>query len=284
MTALVAYNRVLTDSEQRHVWAYLSNRYGFAAGNVACLGDSITQGSATRGVYPTRLAELLGSTWRVTNYGVSGAFVNQSVAADNMYNDQWLNGTTGAKRRRYNWIVCLGGVNNIRNFTPTGSTQSDHDNDAATIFALYDDLLNEIIAEPLARLVLCTVMPFKGDSAWSADQQGILLAFNTLIRNYAAAHSANTYLVDLYAIMGSPVDSAALATPYNLDNLHPIKAGADAIAEAIAEKHPGGRARLVGRAVRSLCDGLATVASTGGAVRRAFVSKHPTCETDRILV
>src|SRR5262245_631752 len=103
------------------------------------------------------------------------------------------------KRRRYNWIVCLGGVNNVRNFTPTGSTQSHHDADAATIFALYDDLLNDIIAEPLARLVLCTIMPFKGDSGRSADKQGILLSLNTLIRGYAEAHSANTYLVDLYA-------------------------------------------------------------------------------------
>lgn len=40
---------------------------------VACIGDSITQGSGTKGnPYPKQLQELLGDKWIVGNFGVSG--------------------------------------------------------------------------------------------------------------------------------------------------------------------------------------------------------------------
>ena len=40
---------------------------------VACVGDSITQGSGTGGnPYPKQLQELLGAEWKVENFGVSG--------------------------------------------------------------------------------------------------------------------------------------------------------------------------------------------------------------------
>lgn len=40
---------------------------------VACVGDSITQGSGTKGnPYPKQLQELLGEKWNVANFGVSG--------------------------------------------------------------------------------------------------------------------------------------------------------------------------------------------------------------------
>lgn len=41
---------------------------------VACIGDSITQGSGTaKGKsYPSQLQEMLGTSWKVGNYGVSG--------------------------------------------------------------------------------------------------------------------------------------------------------------------------------------------------------------------
>lgn len=40
---------------------------------LACVGDSITQGSGTKGnPYPKQLQEMLGSSWEVGNFGVSG--------------------------------------------------------------------------------------------------------------------------------------------------------------------------------------------------------------------
>jgi lysophospholipase L1-like esterase len=40
---------------------------------IACIGDSITQGSGTKGnPYPKQLQELLGDEWKVGNFGVSG--------------------------------------------------------------------------------------------------------------------------------------------------------------------------------------------------------------------
>lgn len=40
---------------------------------VACVGDSITQGSGTKGnPYPKQLQALLGDKWQVSNFGVSG--------------------------------------------------------------------------------------------------------------------------------------------------------------------------------------------------------------------
>lgn len=225
--AMLIYNRRLTDAEMRKATVYLSRQYGFPVGNVACIGDSITAGySGITTPYPTRLAQILGSLWRVTNFGVSGAVVNESGGADDLYNDQWLATNTGARRRRYNFAVCMGGINDIRNTSDS----------AATIFARYDDLLDSVRAEPGCKLIVCTCIPFKNDSAWSSGKQAVLESYNQLIRDYAAAHSDDTYLVDLYPIMGDDADEDLIAEDYNLDNLHPNQVGADAIAAAVGAK------------------------------------------------
>ena len=39
---------------------------------VACVGDSITWGGGGADAYPSQLQRLLGDSWKVTNYGVSG--------------------------------------------------------------------------------------------------------------------------------------------------------------------------------------------------------------------
>lgn len=238
VAAVIAYNRVLAASEYRKVFAYLGQRYRLAVGNVACLGDSITAPGASSSspiAYPTRLAQILGTLWRTTNFGVSGAVVNEAGAAADVYNDQWFHGTNGARRRRYNWMVCLAGINDIRADVEPADA-ADAIVQADVIFARYDDLLNEIIAEPLALLVLCTLLPTANSFGWTALKQAELISFNTSIRNYAAANPTTTYLVDLYQLFGSAADATKIRDEYDQDSLHPNQLGTDLIAAAIADK------------------------------------------------
>jgi len=53
---------------------------------VACIGDSITQGSG----YPDRLQELLGSDYEVGNFGVDGSTVSQETAMPYMRQDKFI--------------------------------------------------------------------------------------------------------------------------------------------------------------------------------------------------
>ena len=222
VAAVVLYNRVLSASERRQVQNYLAARYGWAVGNVACLGDSITQGTNIARPYPTSLASRLGAMWRVQNFGANGARID--VGGTDVNDVQWLHSTAGARRRAFNFIVVNVGINDIRN-----------DYTATSAYADLQTIYNSVLADPDNRLIACTVTPFKGDSGFTAGRKAERVALNNSIRSFVAAN-ANSYLVDLATILSDPVDRQQYWPVYDLDHLHPNQIGADAIAAAVADR------------------------------------------------
>jgi lysophospholipase L1-like esterase len=222
MAAVILYNRVLSLAECRQVENYLSLGWTVPVGNVAVLGDSILAGSAVTRIPATVLANRLGPLWRATNFAVGGARV---ATGSPQVSSQWSSTTAGAKRRGYNFIVLLAGINDIDNDYGAAATYAD-------LAAIYDDVL----ADYGNRLICCTVTPWKGNSQYSAGREVERLALNESIRAYVAAHS-NAYLVELAGIAADPADPEAMWAPYaSADHLHPSQAGSDAMAAAIADK------------------------------------------------
>jgi len=218
---VLLFNRVLTTLECRQVENYLSLSWLVPVGNVGVMGDSILAGTDVTRIPATVIANRLGALWRCTNFATSGARV--STGSPQVQTGQWA-AASGAKRRGYNFHVVCCGVNDLRN------SQS-----GATTYGQLVTLFDEILTDPNNRLVCCTVMPWKGGSTWSAPNEAQRLILNTSIRGFAAAN-ANTYLVDLAAVMADPADAESLWAPYSLDNLHPTQAGSDAMSLAIADK------------------------------------------------
>lgn len=222
--AILHYRSVLTPTQRRQVAVNLGQKHGIAIGNVACIGDSITAGGLSAPVtYPMTLAKRLGALWRADNFGISGAVVNDAAGVD-VYNDQWT-AAAGVKRRRYNHVVCMAGVNDLRNTADS----------ASTIMERYDDLLDSVLAEPDMKLVLCTVMPIKGVSLYDAALQLRLDTFNQLLRDYAAAHN-RCYILETGRTLSNPEDRTALNPAYDLDHLHPNQTGTDVLAAMVADK------------------------------------------------
>lgn len=222
VAAVILYNRVLTTAESRQVESYLSLGWTVPIGNVAVLGDSIMAGTDVTRIPATAIANRLGPLWRASNFAVSGARV--ATGSPQVSSSQWSDTGVGARRRGYNVIVLLAGVNDL-----------DNDYGAAATYADLANLYNDVLAEPNSRLVVCTVMPWKGNSAWTSGREAQRITLNGSIRAFAAAN-ANTHLVDLAAVMADPADAEAMWAPYVLDYLHPNQAGSDALAAAVADK------------------------------------------------
>jgi lysophospholipase L1-like esterase len=115
------------------------------------------------------------------------------------------------------------GINDIRN-----------DYSAANCFTDLQTIYNSVLADPDNRLISRTVTPFKGDTAYSAGREAERITLNDSIRGFVAAN-ANSYLVDLAAILSDPADRQQYWPVYDLD-LHPNQAGADALVAAVKDK------------------------------------------------
>lgn len=184
--------------------------------NVACLGDSITQGNNVNVPYPLTLARLLGPAWVGGNHGLSGDNVSGMSS-------RYSSNIAGYG---YSHLVFLGGVNDIK----AGSA-------ASTVFGVAQGILDAARAASM-KLVVCTVLPYGNYSGWSSAQQTQLDAYNASLRSYVSSNPSSCVLWDGYAAMGG-TPATALASGYdNGDGLHPNQAGTDFIAAQVAAVMP----------------------------------------------
>lgn len=216
---MFGYTTVLSASDRRKCFNYLGQRFGIPIGNVACIGDSITGGYAANATsYPTALQQRLGAQWKVTNFGVSGARIDTS--SPDVYDEQWL---ALVQRKRYNIIVCLAGINDIRN-SVSGSTA----------FGQLQTLYSSILADPGNKLVVCTLLPFH-DSTWGAGTTQVeLLDLNNRLRNYGSS-TPNVTCLDLWPAFTDPSDPNYINPLFELDKLHPNQSGSNLIAAMAAD-------------------------------------------------
>ncbi|MDM0033106.1 SGNH/GDSL hydrolase family protein [Variovorax sp. J22P271] len=209
------------------------------AGVVVAFGDSITAGAGAmeepgRPVrYPDRLAARLqarpgdAGPRTVVNAGISG----NRLLADGV-------GTKGIARfaqdvlgqRDLTHVVILIGINDIGFSMPEGAAGPIRGQPAAEdITAGLEQLIQQARARGV-KVLLGTLLPFKGSSYWSKEKESRRDAVNRWIRSRRHVEA----VVDFDATMRDPTDPQVLKAAYDSgDHLHPGNAGYAAMADAI---------------------------------------------------
>lgn len=179
---------------------------------VACVGDSITQGSgAAKGKsYPAQLQELLGERWKVGNFGVSGRTLLRK--GDHPYwNEKAYQNALGFKPDVV--IIMLG----------TNDTKPHNWKHEAEYAADYKDLVNSFLAlESKPRVFICRPCPVPEPGNFGINETNVKLL---IPRIDALAAELKLGIIDMHAALeGKP----ALLP----DRVHPNTEGAHEMARA----------------------------------------------------
>jgi len=179
---------------------------------VACVGDSITQGSgAERGKsYPSQLQEMLGSAWEVGNFGVSGRTLLKK--GDHPY---WIEPAyqNALKFKPAVVIIMLG----------TNDTKPQNWKFEAEFVADYTELVNSFLAlESKPRVFVCRPCPVPEPGKYEINEAAIQ---QEIPRIDALARDLKLGVIDMHAALeGKPQ-----LLP---DRVHPNTEGAREMAAA----------------------------------------------------
>lgn len=178
---------------------------------VACVGDSITQGSgASKGMsYPSQLQKLLGEKWAVENFGVSGRTLMRS--GDNSY---WKEAAY-QKALKFNpdVVIIMLGTNDTKpqNWSHKGEFETD-----------YRDLVKSFQAlESKPRIFLCRPNPVPEPGNYGIKETGIQEQIPIVDKLAAELH---TGVIDMHAAF----DGKSALMP---DHVHPNDEGAGVMAK-----------------------------------------------------
>jgi lysophospholipase L1-like esterase len=197
-------------------------------GGVATLGDSITDGAGStvngNRRWPNALARRLqalpeASRFGVVNAGISG---NQVLAATGEFGPSGVSRAQRdvADRAGVRTVIVLEGINDIRQDPPA---------DAARLWAGYEKIASTARARGI-RVIGGTLLPFHGDSKYTAAREQIRQQINARIRQGLLYDG----YVDFDAAVRDTADPTRMrATLHSGDWLHPNDAGYQAMANAV---------------------------------------------------
>ena len=183
---------------------------------VACIGDSITFGatlSNTSDRYPNRLQNLLGSSYQVINYGVSGTTMLK-LGDKPYWNQHQYDASIRYNAAKY--IIMLG-TNDSKpiNWTPYGQ---NYPTDYAAMIAAYKNLSSH------PKVYVCLCLPVYNDGLYGISSYNVENFINPNIKAIATANGAT--LIDTHApFVGHP--------EYYTDGVHPNAIGAAVLAQTV---------------------------------------------------
>jgi len=208
-----------------------------AARVVVAFGDSITEGAGIEGDgqavrYPERLALRLrgkpGSPglFAVLNAGISGNRLLSDGAGPKGV-ERFQRDVLGQSGVTH--VIILIGINDIGLILPQGSDGRLGPPGVDQITAGLQQLIDQARAWGV-KVLLGTLLPFKGSAYWSAEKEFRRQALNRWIRGRQGIDG----VVDFDAALRDPADPQSLTPIYDLgDHLHPSVAGHAAMADAI---------------------------------------------------
>ena len=182
---------------------------------VACIGDSITQGSgAERGKsYPDQLQALLGDKYKVGNFGVSGRTLLQKgdfpYRKEKKYQD--------ALKMQPNIVIIMLGTND---------TKPQNWKHEAEFVGDYRDLIKsfqELPSKP--KVYVCRPCPVPGKGNFGINEENVLKIIERL---GPLIKELDCGMIDMHAAL---LEKAALLP----DRVHPNTAGAGEMAKAAAK-------------------------------------------------
>jgi lysophospholipase L1-like esterase len=179
---------------------------------VACIGDSITQGSGAEAgrSYPAQLQELLGNSWKVGNSGVSGRTLLKKGDFPYWNEKAYQN----ALRFQPDVVIIMLGTNDTKpqNWKHEAEYVADHTGLVKSFLAL----------ESKPRVYVCRPCPVPGAGNFGINEAGVL---EQIKRLDALAADMKLGIIDMHAALA---DKPELLP----DRVHPNTAGAGEMAKA----------------------------------------------------
>jgi acyl-CoA thioesterase I len=192
---------------------------------VACVGDSITFGVGVKDrkadAYPAQLQRLLGDTYEVNNYGVSG-----TTALSNS-NRPYINTRPYklVQEHKPDIVVMMLGTNDSKHPTTQFADAPNNWANKADFVRDYRAILAAFrAANPDVKLFVATPVPAYSPGMGSINAETIHDEIVPMVRDIAAAEHAT--VIDLHAALSDQPEKFP-------DRVHPNEAGAKAIAEAV---------------------------------------------------
>jgi acyl-CoA thioesterase I len=189
---------------------------------LACVGDSITEGVGTSRhratSWPAVLGKMLGEKWKVGNYGSSGRTL--------LNHGDFPYQTKGALKAALKFepdvvIIMLG----------TNDTKAQNWKFKEEFIGDYQDLIGKFSKlESHPRIFVCTPPTVFGDGAYGINEAGILAEIPMVEQ---VAKEAGAGVIDIHAVTADHSD----AFP---DHVHPNDAGAEIIARGVFKGLTGG--------------------------------------------
>jgi lysophospholipase L1-like esterase len=205
-----------------------------AASTVIAFGDSITDGvgSAYNGNarWPNDLARRLLAQNRYPRQGVVDEGISGNRVVSDDFNGEAGTGTGGIAavarldrdvlaQPNAKTVIVLEGINDVKSGATAGQVIGGLEQIAARAHALG------------LRVIVGTITPFEGYSAYTAAYEAVREAVNDFIRNNGGAFDS---VVDFDATIRDPGNPLAMLAVYDSgDHLHPSSAGYQAMANAI---------------------------------------------------
>ena len=174
---------------------------------VACVGDSITQGSG----YPAKLQLLLGTNYLVENFGVAGTTVSLSSTSP------YMNQTAFQKAEEFepNYVVIMLGTNDAR--TDVNENNETFEADYSQLVSSFQNL------ESNPQIFIVDSPPIFTDNP---NYNNTYLVDNVIPHIDNVANNLNLPTIDVYNAFGNHTD-------YFMDGVHPNGEGATLIASEV---------------------------------------------------
>lgn len=188
---------------------------------VACVGDSITQGSGTKGnPYPKQLQEMLGEKWKVGNFGVSGRTLmdkgDYPYMSEKAYQD--------ALAMKPDVVVIMLGTND---------TKKHNWQFKEAFYGDYTKLVKSFQSlESKPRIYVCRPCPVPGKGGFGITGEGVQEQIPQIDK---LAKELGLGVIDMHAALEKHPEMIP-------DNVHPNAAGAGKMAEAAYAALTGNKA------------------------------------------
>lgn len=203
------------------------------ATNVACVGNSITEGYGIWGdkKYPDHLQEMLGDSYSVTNFGVSSmTFAGATIKAGDNSASYWKTEKFKAALNSSPDIVVIElGTNDSKFFMANDDTQGIYNYnygqcEKSQLYTDYEALIDTFAHLPTNPEIFATLQPYSNNLEWAIMDSAIVNQINPIIKETAIKKGVN--IIDLHTLFKTP-------EWFLSDSVHPNAQGAQELAKIV---------------------------------------------------
>lgn len=196
---------------------------------VACVGNSITEGYGIwdKKKYPEHLQDMLGSEYKVENFGHSGRMFHKASGESYWSSDKF----TAALNYGANIVVIELGTNDSKYFFDGKGSSSGYNymykpENKADLAKDYEALIDTFAHQPQAPTIYATLQPYAQNVEWGIVDTAIVNVINPIIKEVATRKGVK--IIDLHSTFNKK--------EWLLDDVvHPNEEGAKELAKIIAD-------------------------------------------------